>query len=72
MEAVRIVSETGYAELPPSARERLGMDPAQKTVLFLLDLRPVDRTLTDAEANCLRDEVYEAIHQGSAGQWAGR
>ena len=35
-------------------------------------IRPFDRTLTDAEANVLRDRVYDAIHEGSAGQWAGR
>lgn len=72
LEAVTILSETRYADLPPSARERLGMNEAQKNVLVRLDLRPMDRTLTDAEANRLRDDVYEAIHQGSTGQWAGR
>jgi len=45
---------------------------AQRNVLVRLVLRPVDRTLTDAEANALRDEVYEAIHQGSRGQWAAQ
>jgi phenylalanyl-tRNA synthetase alpha chain len=72
LEAVTILSETSYAELPPRARERLGMNEAQKNVLVRLDLRPLDRTLTDAEANGLRDDVYGAIHKGSTGQWAGR
>ena len=72
LEAVTILSETGHAELPPSARERLGMDETQKNVLIRLDLRPIERTLTDAEANEVRDEVYRAIHQGSTGQWARR
>jgi phenylalanyl-tRNA synthetase alpha chain len=72
LEAVTIVSETSYTDLPPSARERLGLNEGQKNVLVRLDLRPLDRTLTDAEANGLRDDVYGAIHKGSTGQWAGR
>jgi phenylalanyl-tRNA synthetase alpha chain len=72
LEAATIVAETRYTDLPPVARERLGINEAQKNVLVRLDLRPLDRTLTDAEANALRDDVYEAIHEGSTGQWAAR
>lgn len=72
LEAVTIVSQTAYTDLPSGAQERLGINEAQKNVLVRLDLRALDRTLTDAEANALRDDVYEAIHQGSAGQWAAR
>ena len=72
LEAVTILSETGYADLPAAARERLGLDQTQKNVLVRLELRPLDRTLTDDEANRVRDEVYHVIHQGAAGQWAGR
>lgn len=72
LEAVSIVSETSFTDLPPIARERLGISEAQKNVLVRLALRPLDRTLTDAEANGLRDDVYEAIHEGSTGQWTGR
>jgi phenylalanyl-tRNA synthetase alpha chain len=72
LEAVTILSQTSYTDLPLVARERLGINAAQKNVLVRLDLRPLDRTLADAEANGLRDEVYEAIHKGSTGQWAGR
>ena len=72
LEAVTIVSETSYARLPVAARERLGMVETQKNVLVRLTIRPFDRTLTDAEANVLRDRVYDAVHEGSAGQWAGR
>jgi len=72
LEAVTIVSETSYADLPARARERLGINEAQKNVLVRLDLRPLDRTLTDTEANGLRDDVYEAIHAGTTGQWAGK
>jgi phenylalanyl-tRNA synthetase alpha chain len=72
VEAVTILSETRYADLSQGARERLGMDQTQKNVLVRLDLRPVDRTLTGAEANGLRDEIYDVIHRGSTGQWAER
>ncbi len=72
LEAVTIVSEVGYVDLPAAARERLGMTDTQKNVLVRLVIRPFDRTLTDAEANRLRDRVYEAIHEGTAAQWAGR
>jgi phenylalanyl-tRNA synthetase alpha chain len=72
LEAVTVLSETPYEELPAPARDRLGMHPDQKNVLVRLDIRPVERTLTDAEANELRDRAYAAIHQGAKGQWAAR
>jgi phenylalanyl-tRNA synthetase alpha chain len=42
----------------------------QKNVLLRLTLRAVGRTLTDAEANRLRDEVYAALHEGARAEWA--
>jgi phenylalanyl-tRNA synthetase alpha chain len=72
LEAVTVLSETSYAELPPAARARLGMDDSQKNVLVRITIRPVDRTLTDSEANMLRDHVYDAIHEGATGQWTTR
>ena len=71
LEAVTIVSETAYGDVPAAARARLGMTGTQKNVLVRLVIRPFDRTLTDAEANGLRDHVYAAIHEGTTGQWAG-
>ena len=68
LEAVTILSETAYGDLPAVARERLGMIDTQKNVLVRLVIRPYDRTLTDAEANGLRDRVYQAIHEGTAGR----
>jgi phenylalanyl-tRNA synthetase alpha chain len=38
-------------------------------VLVRLVFRPVDRTLTDDEANRLRDRVYAAIHRGPYAEW---
>lgn len=46
------------------------MIDTQKNVLVRLVIRPFDRTLTDADANGLRDLVYEAIHEGTTGHWA--
>ncbi|MGH3481025.1 MAG: hypothetical protein ACRDQD_29900 [Nocardioidaceae bacterium] len=69
-ESVGIVSETPYDALPRPARERIGIAPGQRNVLVRLVLRPLDRTLTDAEANRLRDRVYAALHEGAVAQWA--
>jgi phenylalanyl-tRNA synthetase alpha chain len=69
-ESVSVVSEAAYDALPPGARDRLGIAPGQRNVLIRLVLRPLDRTLTDAEANRLRDRVYAALHEGTVAEWA--
>jgi phenylalanyl-tRNA synthetase alpha chain len=50
---------------------RLGARPDQCNVLLRVVLRHPTRTLTDAEANEVRDRVYAALHDGTAYQWAG-
>ena len=72
MESVEIISEIAYGGLPPAAIERLGISPGQKNALLRLVLRDLRRALTDEEANELRDEVYAAVHEGVAWQWASR
>lgn len=62
--ALEVRSVTPTAELPPAAVERLRMGPGQVSVLVRLVLQPLDRTLTDREANALRDRVYVALHRG--------
>lgn len=69
-ETVEVLSETAYDDLPDAARARLGMEPGQRNVLVRLVLRALDRTLTDADANRLRDDVYAALHEGACAQWA--
>lgn len=64
VEEVLVLSETGYADLPEVARNRLGMEPGQKNVLLRLTLRQLDRTLTAADANALRDRIHAAVHEG--------
>lgn len=68
-ESVTVVNETPYALLPSAARARLGIEPSQRNVLVRLVLRPLDRTLTDDEANVLRDRVYAALHEGANAEW---
>ena len=72
LEGVSILSETEYPAVPPAARDRLGMTQEHKNVLIRLDIRPLERTLTDGEANLLRDQVYAAVHRGMRGEWAAR
>ena len=64
IESVTLLSETRPDQLPQPARDRLGIAEGQKNVLVRLMIRPHDRTLTDAEANRLRDVAYSALHQG--------
>ncbi len=70
VEAVEVLTETPYTALPNAAIERLGMDRTQKNLLVRVVLRRVDRTLTDPEANDLRDRLYAAIHEGAHQAWA--
>lgn len=70
VEAVEVVSDTPGESLPAAARERLGLRPGQRNVLLRVILRSHDRSLTDGEANALRDAIYAAVHEGEAWSWA--
>ena len=72
LEAVTVLSSTGYADLPDAARRRLGLRPDQVNVLLRLVLRPLSGTLTDQRANELRDQVYAAVNRGPHREWATR
>jgi phenylalanyl-tRNA synthetase alpha chain len=72
VEEVSVRSETPRAQLPPAAITRIGVGEGQKNVLVRVVLRALDRTLTDHEANVLRDRIYAALHRGSAAQWAAK
>jgi phenylalanyl-tRNA synthetase alpha chain len=69
-ETVEIISETPYHDLPPAGRARIGIRPGQRNLLVRLVLRALDRTLTDDDANRLRDRVYAALHEGVVAPWA--
>jgi phenylalanyl-tRNA synthetase alpha chain len=70
VENVAILSSTPAEDLPQAAAARLGARPGQRNLLVRVVLRPLERSLTDEEANCLRDRVYAAIHEGTRHQWA--
>ncbi|WP_224247969.1 PheS-related mystery ligase SrmL [Hyalangium gracile] len=72
VESVEVLSETPYRALPASAVARMGVSPGQKNVLLRVVLRALDRTLTHEECNTLRDDIYAALHRGSAWEWAAR
>lgn len=72
VEDVAILSETPHDALPAAARARIGLGPSQKNLLVRVVLRDLERTLTAAEANELRDRVYAALHRGAAHQWIAR
>jgi phenylalanyl-tRNA synthetase alpha chain len=70
LESCAVVSATPADQLPPAARARLGIADGQLNLLIRLVLRALDRTLTHAECNALRDDVYGALHQGRVHTWA--
>jgi phenylalanyl-tRNA synthetase alpha chain len=71
LESLTVLARTPHDRLPEPVRARLGTRPGQENVLLRLVLRPLDRTLTDAEANAVRDRVYAALHEGPHHEWAG-
>ncbi|MDI2037010.1 hypothetical protein [Paenarthrobacter nitroguajacolicus] len=64
LESVELLALTAHDELPPAARDRLQILPGQANALIRLVLRPLGPTMTDPEANQLRDDVYLALHEG--------
>jgi phenylalanyl-tRNA synthetase alpha chain len=69
---VTILASTPVADLPAAAAARLGARPGQRNLLVRVVLRHLERTLTDGEANALRDRIYAAVHAGDRHQWALR
>src|SRR6266568_4584063 len=69
VEEVAVLAETPYADLPDSARRRMGLRPGQKNVLVRVVLRALTRTLTAAAANELRDRIYAGLHEGARHEW---
>ena len=72
VESVEVLSETPYVALPAAAVARLGISPGQRNVLLRVVLRALERTLTHEECNTLRDDIYAALHRGTAWEWAAR
>lgn len=55
---------TPTAELPAGVIDRLGLRPGQANVFLRLTLPSLERTLTSAEANGLRNRICVAVHEG--------
>lgn len=72
LESVAVRAVTPHEQLPDHVRERLRTRPGQSNALVRIVLRPIDRTLTDAEANEARDRVYAALHEGDVAEWTAR
>jgi phenylalanyl-tRNA synthetase alpha chain len=70
VEEIRVLSGTGYEQLPAAAIGRLGAKPGQQNLLVRIVLRDLEKTLTNEVANALRDRIYAALHQGTEYQWA--
>ena len=64
LESVELMALTPYDDLPEGARARLQLDSSQSNALPRITLRPLSQTLTDQEANGIRNEIYVALHQG--------
>ncbi|WP_326494015.1 hypothetical protein [Arthrobacter sp. MMS18-M83] len=64
LESVELLALTSCGELPAPARERLRIHDGQANALIRLVLRPVARTMTDLQANQIRNDVYLALHEG--------
>lgn len=64
VESVEVLSRTASRDLPSAARERLVTADGQVNLLLRILLRPIDRTLTAAQANELRNRIYLAVHEG--------
>ena len=64
LESVSVLSCTPVDALPEVARKRLGIRPGQVNLLVRMVLRALDRTMTDRDANLLRDRIYRAVHAG--------
>jgi phenylalanyl-tRNA synthetase alpha chain len=64
LESVSVLSCTPVDALPEVARRRLGIRPGQVNLLVRMVMRALDRTMTDRDANLLRDRIFRAVHAG--------
>lgn len=64
LESVELLALTAYDDLPEGAKARLQLDSSQSNALLRITLRPLSRTLTDQEANGIRNDIYRALHKG--------
>jgi phenylalanyl-tRNA synthetase alpha chain len=72
LEEIIVLSQTRYMDLSTSSRRRLGIAPGQVHLQLRLVIRDLERTLTSAEANELRDAVVDVLHEGAVRTWTSR
>ncbi len=72
VEEVAVLSATPCSALSARACQRLGARPEQTNLLVRVVLRDLDRTLSDDDANEMRDRIYATLHRGSTFSWAAR
>ena len=65
VETVELLDTTPCERLSAIANARLGSRPGQVNALVRITLRALDRSLTHAECNELRDAIYVALHHGA-------
>jgi phenylalanyl-tRNA synthetase alpha chain len=70
VESVDILHQTPCSALPAHVLSRLGARRDQKNLLIRVVLRHLDKTLSNHQANVLRDRIYAALHHGTTQQWA--
>jgi phenylalanyl-tRNA synthetase alpha chain len=64
LESVDLLALTQCQELPKRVQDRLQIGDGQANALVRLVLRSLSGTMTDVQANQIRDEVYLAVHEG--------
>ncbi len=64
LESVELLALTPGESLPPAARERLRILDGQSNALIRVVMRPLAETMTDRQANRVRDDIYLALHEG--------
>lgn len=70
IESLTVVQQTAYDQLPEPAKARLAIRPEQKNLLLRLVIRDMDQTLTAEDANRIRNEIYQLLHQGAVAELA--
>lgn len=64
VEELRLLSSTSYHQLPPTAQQRLGMQPEQVNLLLRVVLRHPTRCIPFKLAKDIYTKVYQALHKG--------
>jgi len=69
VEQVSVLAQVPCEQLPANAQARLGILPGQLNAVVRVVLRDLERTLTVAEGNRARDDLYARLHRGTRWEW---